>query len=118
LFTPQKRKREIVILEDDEDDDNEDDEPEIKPKHNVLFKKEDEDNNNDNDEDNNNNDNADDHDTWGMEPQSPWSQHEDHVEQNHVIVPNIVGPIVVPNLYTLQGVGLFFNFVIYMYLFL
>jgi hypothetical protein len=52
--------------------------------------------------------------TWGDEPQTPWSQHEDHVEQNHVIVPNFTDPVVIPNLYTPQGVGLYlFNFVIY-----
>jgi hypothetical protein len=55
------------------------------------------------------------------EPQSPWSQHQDHVEQNqehveqnHVIVPNITEPIEIPYLYTPEGAGLyFFNFVIY-----
>jgi hypothetical protein len=36
------------------------------------------------------------------------------MEQNHVIVPSITEPVSVPNLYTPQGVGLyFFNFVIY-----
>jgi hypothetical protein len=51
--------------------------------------------------------------TWGDEPQSPWSQHEEHVEQNTLIIPLATEPVV-PSLYTPEGVGLcFFNFVIY-----
>jgi hypothetical protein len=42
--------------------------------------------------------------TWGDEPQSPWSEHEDHVEQNHVIVPTITEPVVIPYMYTPEGV--------------
>jgi hypothetical protein len=59
--------------------------------------------------------------TWDDVPQSPWSQHQepvehpDPVQQNNVIVPNIVEPVHIPHLYTPQGVGLYFNFVIYIY---
>jgi hypothetical protein len=140
LFKTQKRKRERHVIHDDndeDDEDDEDDEPEVKPKHNVLFKREEEDNDDDNADHNNNvNDNDDEDDeededliyhlsrfsqqwrdvpvTLGDEPQSPWSQHQEHVEQNHVIVPSITEPIVVPNLYTQEGVGLYyFNFVTY-----
>jgi hypothetical protein len=52
--------------------------------------------------------------TWGDEPQSPWSQHQEHAKQNHEIVPSITEPIAIPNLYTPEGVGLYyFNFVTY-----
>jgi hypothetical protein len=131
-----KRKREREVIRDDnEEDDEDDDEPIVKPKLSVLFKKEDNDNDNaDNVNDNADEDGEEDLDllqhlstnemlqhldpTWGMEPQSPWSQHEDHVEQNHVIVPNITEPVVIPNLYIPEGVGLcFFNFVIYIIFF-
>jgi hypothetical protein len=131
LFKIEKRKRERVIIHDDNDEDDEEDEPEVKPKLDVLFKREEDDNDNDNADHNNNvNDNADEDDeddedlirhlsrfsqqfrdvpvTWGDEPQSPWSQHQEHVEQNHVIVPSITEPIAIPNLYTPQGVGLYF----------
>jgi hypothetical protein len=107
----------------------------VKPKVDVLFKKEDNDNDNA-DQNNNVNDNDDEDDeededlirflsnfhqqlqdvpvTWGDESQSPWSQHQEHTEQNHVIVPSITEPIVVPNFYTTEGVGVYyFNFVTY-----
>jgi hypothetical protein len=142
-----KKKRERHVIRDDNDEDDEDDEREVKPKHNVLFKKEDDDNDNGNADQNNNNNNVNDNAdedgeededlirhlsrfsqqlrdvpvTWEEEPQSPWSQHQEHVEQNqehveqnNVIVPSITEPIEIPYLYTPEGVGLyFFNFVIY-----
>jgi hypothetical protein len=43
--------------------------------------------------------------TWGMEPQSPWSQ---YAEQNTLVVPTTTEQVVIPNLYTPQGVGLYF----------
>jgi hypothetical protein len=112
-----KRPREeIVIDEDDEDDDNEDDdEPEVKPQH--SFKRHEDDNDDDEDEVGELQDNellqAFDPTTWGMEPQSPWSQHEEHEQQNTLLVPLATEPVV-PSLYTPEGVGLYlFNFVIY-----
>jgi hypothetical protein len=49
----------------------------------------------------------------GDESQSPWSQHQEPVEQNTLIISLTTEPVV-PNLYTPQGVGLsVFNFVIY-----
>jgi hypothetical protein len=94
----------------------------VKPKHSSVFKRHEDDNDEDDDED---------EDliqhlsrfqqelqnvpvTWGSEPQSPWSQPEEYLEQNRVIVPSITEPVLVPNLYTPQGVGLYyFNFVTY-----
>jgi hypothetical protein len=131
LFNTQKRKRERHVIHDDNDEDDEEDEPEVKPKLDILFKREEEDNDNDNaDHDDNVNDNDDEDDeededliyhlsrfsqqlqdvpvTWGDEPQSPWSQHQEHVEQNTLIIPLATQPIAVPNLYTPQGVGLYF----------
>jgi hypothetical protein len=35
-------------------------------------------------------------------------ENQEHVEQNHVIVPNITESIVIPNLFTAQGVDLYF----------
>jgi hypothetical protein len=139
-----KTKRNRHVLHDDNsEDDDDDDEVEIKPKHNVLFKKEDDDNDSDNTNNNNNNnnvnDNVDDNDndeededlirhllhfsqqlqnvliTWGDEPQSPWSQHEEAAEQNTLVVPLATEPV--PNLYTPQGVGLFLLFCHLHYLF-
>jgi hypothetical protein len=112
-----KRPREEIVINDDDEDDDED-EPEVKPKHDVLFKKDEDDNDDDND---NADDNDEDEDlihhlsrftqqlqevpvTWGDEPQSPWSQHQ---EQNTLIVP-LATESVVTNLYTQQGVGLYF----------
>jgi hypothetical protein len=117
-----KRPREeIVIHEDDNDDDNEDDNdddneddddvPEVKPKQSSSFKRH-EDNNDEDDEDevgellDNELLQAFDPVTWGMEPQSPWSQHEEAAEQNTLVVPLATEPV--PNLYTPQGVGLCF----------
>jgi hypothetical protein len=48
-----------------------------------------------------------------MEQQSPWLQHEEHTEQNTLVVPLAREPVT-PNLYAPQGVGLYyFNFVTY-----
>jgi hypothetical protein len=111
-----KRPREEIVIheDDDEDDDNEDDdEPEVKPKHSSVFKRHESDDEDEEVEDLLQNEllNVFDPATWGMEPQSPWSQHE---EQNTLVVPLATEPVAVPNLYTPQGVGLYyFNFLTY-----
>jgi hypothetical protein len=127
-----KRQREEVVIHedddenddnvDDNDDDNEDDNDELKIKPHTFKRHEDD---NDEDEDDNVGELLDnellqafDSQTWGMEPQSPWSQHteasqqyQEFTQQNTLFVPLSSEPI--PNLYTPQGVGLFFYFVIY-----
>jgi hypothetical protein len=101
LFKNEKRKRE----QNDTDDDDEEDVVEVKPRHSSVFKRDD-------DEDEEveellqnkllqNFDAA----TWGLEPQSPWSQ---HTEQSNVIVPLSLDPVQTPGVYTLQGVGLYY----------
>jgi hypothetical protein len=124
-----KPKRDVLFKREDEDSDDSDDDKD-QNNNNIVV-----DNTNNN---NNNNiiesDNDDDNDenlaefllhfsqqlndvpvTWGEEPQSPWSQHQEVVEQpvpaqQNVTIGNIVEPIQIPNLYTTQGVGLFLLF--------
>jgi hypothetical protein len=110
LYKTQKRKRERVLIHDDNDEDDEDDEPEVKPKQSSVFKQEDD--NNENDDDSEEDEDLIHHLSrfaqplqnvrvrWGDEPQSPWSQHEEHAEQTSVLVPSITEPVAVPNLYT------------------
>jgi hypothetical protein len=98
--------------DDDDDEDEDDDEPEVKPKHSSVFKRDDNDEDDDDIEEllQNEYDPA----TWGFAPQSPWSQHE---EQNTLVVPLATEPITIPNLYTPEGVGLYyFDFVTYILL--
>jgi hypothetical protein len=115
LYDKFKRPRETVIIEDDnnDNDDNVDDndEPEVKLRHNIHFKKDDSED--DSDEDiaellDNELLEAFDPATWGMEPQSPWLQHEEAAEQNTLVVPLATEPVAVPNFYIPQGVDLCF----------
>jgi hypothetical protein len=112
-----KPKHSVRFKKEDNDSDNDNDEN----NNNIA----DNTNNNTADNDNDNDDGEEDEDlirhltnisqqlrnvpiTWEDAPQSPWSQHEDHVEQNPVIVLNIVEPVQIQHLYTPEGVGLFF----------
>jgi hypothetical protein len=80
LFRKEKRIREPIVIIDDNDEDD----VEVKLKHSSAFKRDDDED--DEVEELLQNELLENFDpaTWGMEPQSPWSQ---HVEQNHVIVP-------------------------------
>jgi hypothetical protein len=99
-----KRQREEIVEDDNEDDD---DAPEVKSKQNSVFKRHEDDNDEDDEvEDLLQNDLLDAFDptTWGIEPQSPWSQHTDNL-----LVPTTT-ELAIPNLYTPEGVGLFLLF--------
>jgi hypothetical protein len=43
--------------------------------------------------------------TWGSEPQTPWSQ---QTEKNNLIILLSLEPVFVPNMYTPQGVSLYY----------
>jgi hypothetical protein len=122
-----KRPREIVIHEDDnddDDDDNEDDDvPEVKPKQSSVFKRHEDDNDEDEEEEDKLADLLDnellaafDSQTWDIAPQSPWSQHNEPAQQNHLLVPTTTEPVI-PHLYTPQGVDLYFLILSFIYIY-
>jgi hypothetical protein len=121
-----RQRKQIVIHEDDDDDDNENDNDKLKIKPHT-FKRHEDDNDEDDDNVNDNDELGDlldnellsafDSQTWEMEPQSLSSQHTEASQHNdNLLVPTTTEPDI-PNLYTPQGVGLYFLILSFIYIY-